>query len=196
MRISDWSSDVCSSDLRACRSTRRRSGCADGAIQDHGAADRRRCRSSSRRHPHARSAARGSRLVSLLDSGELVWRARDIRCLFLDIDGVLTDGKLYIGPNGEETKTSYVRDGLGIKMMLKAGLHVAVNSGRPSEAMRTRLSWPGVQHIAPDTEDKAPASVRLRDALGPKDAHCAHMADDVPHTPLLQRRARAITAPP
>src|SRR3546814_13596675 len=103
MRISDWSSDVCSSDL---------------------------------------------------------WRARDIRCLFLDIDGVLTDGKLYIGPNGEETKTSYVRDGLGIKMMLKAGLHVAVISGRPSEAMRTRLSWLGVQHIALDTEDKAPACVR------------------------------------
>src|SRR3546814_10316213 len=112
MRISDWSSDVCSSDLR-------------------------RCRSSSRRHPHARSAARGSRLVSLLDSGELVWRARDIRCLFLDIDGVLTDGKLYIGPNGEETKTSYVRDGLGIKMMLKAGLHVAVISGRPRSEEHT-----------------------------------------------------------
>src|SRR3546814_12953977 len=108
-------------------------------------------------------------LFRSLDSGELVWRARDIRCLFRDIDGVLTDGKLYIGPNGEETKTSYVRDGLGIKMMLKAGLHVAVISGRPSEAMRTRLSWLGVQHIALDTEDKAPASVRIRDALGLKD---------------------------
>ena len=131
--------------------------------------------------------------MSLLDSGELVWRARDIRCLFLDIDGVLTDGKLYIGPNGEETKTSYVRDGLGIKMMLKAGLHVAVISGRPSEAMRTRLSWLGVQHIALDTEAKAPAYVRIRDALGLKDAQCAHMGDDVPDLPLMQRVALALS---
>lgn len=131
--------------------------------------------------------------MRLLDSGELVWRARDIRCLFLDIDGVLTDGKLYIGPNGEETKTNYVRDGLGIKMMLKAGLHVAVISGRPSEAMRTRLSWLGVQYIALDTEDKTPAYVRIRDALGLKDAQCAHMGDDVPDLPLMQRVALALS---
>jgi 3-deoxy-D-manno-octulosonate 8-phosphate phosphatase (KDO 8-P phosphatase) len=131
--------------------------------------------------------------MSLLDSAELVWRARDVRCLFLDIDGVLTDGKLYIGPNGEETKTSYVRDGLGIKMMLKAGVHVAVISGRPSEAMRARLSGLGVRHIALDTEDKTPAYLRIRDALGLTDAQCAHMGDDVPDLPLMQRVSLALS---
>ncbi|WP_028009028.1 KdsC family phosphatase [Solimonas flava] len=131
--------------------------------------------------------------MNQLDTGELVWRARDIRCLFLDIDGVLTDGKLYIGPNGEETKTNYVRDGLGIKMMLKAGLHVAVISGRPSESMRQRLSWLGVRHIALDTEDKLPAYVRIRDTLGLTDAQCAHMGDDVPDLPLMQRVALALS---
>ncbi|HET8883759.1 MAG TPA: HAD hydrolase family protein [Solimonas sp.] len=131
--------------------------------------------------------------MALLDTGELIWRARDVRCLFLDIDGVLTDGKLYIGPNGEETKTNYVRDGLGIKMMLKAGLHVAVISGRPSEAMRARLSWLGVKHIALDTEDKTPAYERIRDTLGLKDAQCAHMGDDVPDLPLMQRVALAFS---
>ncbi|WP_020649285.1 KdsC family phosphatase [Solimonas variicoloris] len=131
--------------------------------------------------------------MNRLDTSELVWRARDIRCLFLDIDGVLTDGKLYIGPNGEETKTNYVRDGLGIKMMLKAGLHVAVISGRPSESMRQRLSWLGVKHIALDTEDKAPAYLRIRDELGLSDKQCAHMGDDVPDLPLMQRVALALS---
>lgn len=125
--------------------------------------------------------------MSLLDSAAVQARARKIRCLFLDIDGVLTDGKLYIGPNGEEVKTNYVRDGLGIKMMLKAGLHVAVISGRPSEAMRNRLTWLGVQHIALDTEDKEPAYLRMRAELGLSDEQCAHMGDDVPDLPLMRR---------
>jgi 3-deoxy-D-manno-octulosonate 8-phosphate phosphatase (KDO 8-P phosphatase) len=131
--------------------------------------------------------------MALLDTTELLRRARDVRCLFLDIDGVLTDGKLYIGPNGEETKTNYVRDGLGIKMMLRAGLQVAVISGRPSEAMRTRLRWLGVEHIALDTEDKLPAYVRVRDALGLRDAQCAHMGDDTPDLPLMTRVALAFS---
>ena len=131
--------------------------------------------------------------MSLIDTTELLWRARDIRCLFLDIDGVLTDGKLYIGPNGEETKTNFVRDGLGIKLMLKAGLHVAVISGRPSEAMRQRLSWLGVRHIALDTEDKVPAYLRIRDELGLSDKQCAHMGDDVPDLPLMQRTSLALS---
>lgn len=128
-----------------------------------------------------------------LDSAEVQTRARKIRCLFLDIDGVLTDGKLYIGPNGEETKTNYVRDGLGIKMMLKAGLHVAVISGRPSEAMRNRLQWLGVTHIALDTEDKQPAYLRICAALGVGDAECAHMGDDVPDLSLMQRVGLALS---
>ena len=58
--------------------------------------------------------------MSVKASRSVLVRARKIRCLFLDIDGVLTDGKLYIGPNCEETKTNYVRDGYGIKALLKS----------------------------------------------------------------------------
>ena len=131
--------------------------------------------------------------MALLDTSDVLARARQIRCLFLDIDGVLTDGKLYIGPNGEEIKTNYVRDGLGIKMMLKAGLQVAVISGRPSESMRQRLQWLGVQHIALDTEDKEPAYLRIRAALGLADAQCAHLGDDVPDLPLMRRTGLALS---
>lgn len=122
-----------------------------------------------------------------LSSEALLARAREIRCLFLDIDGVLTDGLLYIGPNSEETKTNYVRDGYGIKLWLKQGLHMAVISGRPSEAMRRRLEWLGVAHIVLDNEDKEPAYLRIRDQLGLRDAQCAHVGDDVPDLPLLHR---------
>lgn len=128
-----------------------------------------------------------------LSSAEIQQRASRIRCVFLDIDGVLTDGKLYIGPNSEETKTNYVRDGYGIKLALKLGLQVAVISGRPSEAMRRRLEWLGVEHIALDTEDKEPAYLRMCAAMGLQDAECAHVGDDVPDVPLMRRVGLACT---
>ena len=93
-------------------------------------------------------------------------RAKRIRCLFLDIDGVLTDGKLYLGPGGLERKTSSVRDGHGIKLLLRAGLEVAVISGRPSEAMRARLDYLGVKHVVLDNEEKLPVYERIRKGLG------------------------------
>ncbi len=128
-----------------------------------------------------------------LSPEEVQRRAREVRCLFLDIDGVLTDGKLYIGPNGEETKTNFVRDGYGIKLALKQGLQLAVISGRPSEAMRTRLTWLGIRHIALDTEDKEPAYLRMCAEMGLADTQCAHMGDDVPDVPLLRRVGLALT---
>ena len=120
-------------------------------------------------------------------------RAAKVRCLFLDIDGVLTDGKLYIGPNGEETKTSYVRDGLGIKLLLQAGVQVAVISGRPSESMRQRLQFLGVRHIALNDEHKLPIYERIRAELGLNHEHCAVMGDDVPDLPVMKAAALAFT---
>ena len=90
-------------------------------------------------------------------------RARRVRCLFLDIDGVLTDGKLYLGPNGEEFKTNYVRDGYGIK------------------------------HVVLDNEDKLPVYERIRDRLGLADADCAVMGDDAPDLPVMARVGLALT---
>jgi 3-deoxy-D-manno-octulosonate 8-phosphate phosphatase (KDO 8-P phosphatase) len=131
--------------------------------------------------------------MAALPSAEIQRRAAKIRCVFLDIDGVLTDGKLYIGPNSEETKTNYVRDGYGIKLALRLGLQVAVISGRPSESMRRRLEWLGVKHIALDTEDKEPAYLRMCAEMGLTDEQCAHVGDDVPDLPLLKRVGLACT---
>lgn len=120
-------------------------------------------------------------------------RAAKLRCLFLDIDGVLTDGKLYLGPDGAEFKTSYVRDGLGIKRLLAAGVQVAVISGRPSEAMQRRLEFLGVTEVVLDHEDKLPVYERIRARLGLKDEQCAVMGDDVPDLPVMRRVALAMT---
>ena len=120
-------------------------------------------------------------------------RARRVRCLFLDIDGVLTDGKLYLAADGSELKTNFVRDGFGIKRLLAGGVEVAVISGRPSEAMRKRLDFLGVKHVVLDNEDKLPVYEQIRAKLGLADADCAVMGDDVPDLPVMARVGLALT---
>lgn len=131
--------------------------------------------------------------MSVLDSTEVQRRAGRIRCLFLDIDGVMTDCKLYLMPDGQELKAVNVRDGWGMKALMKHGVEVAVISGRPSVAMQKRLEWLGLRHVVLDTEVKLPAYERIRDALGLSDDQCAMMGDDVPDLPLLTRVGLALT---
>jgi len=119
-------------------------------------------------------------------------RAKKIRCVFLDIDGVMTDCKLYLAADGSELKAVNVKDGLGIKLLMKAGIEVAVISGRPSEAMQKRLEYLGLKHIYLNTEDKLPAYETIQKKLGIKDEHCAHMGDDTPDIPLFTRVGLAI----
>ena len=129
----------------------------------------------------------------LLDSTEVQRRASKIRCLFLDIDGVMTDCKLYLTPDGEELKAVNVRDGWGMKALMKHGVEVAVISGRPSNAMQKRLEWLGIKHVVLDTEVKLPAYERIRDALGLSDEQCAMVGDDVPDLPLFERVGLAMS---
>jgi 3-deoxy-D-manno-octulosonate 8-phosphate phosphatase (KDO 8-P phosphatase) len=128
-----------------------------------------------------------------LDSAEIQRRASRIRCLFLDIDGVMTDCKLYLTADGEEIKAVNVRDGWGMKALMRHGIEVAVISGRPSAAMQKRLAFLGLRHVVLDTEIKLPAYERIRDALGLRDEQCAMVGDDVPDLPLLTRVGLAMT---
>ncbi|MEC9356479.1 MAG: HAD hydrolase family protein [Pseudomonadota bacterium] len=131
--------------------------------------------------------------MNQLDAAELQRRAARIRCLFLDIDGVLTDCKLYLGPDGLELKAVDVKDGLGIKLAMKAGIEVAIISGRPSPAMQRRFESLGVRHLRLSTEDKLPAFDEIRTQLGLEADQCAAMGDDLPDLPLLQRCGLALT---
>jgi 3-deoxy-D-manno-octulosonate 8-phosphate phosphatase (KDO 8-P phosphatase) len=120
-------------------------------------------------------------------------RAAKIRCAIFDIDGVITDGKLYLGPDGQEWKTTSVRDGLGLKQLLQAGVEVAVISGRPSPALLARLNGLGVQRVYLNADDKLPVYERLLNDLKLDDAECAVMGDDTPDLPLMQRAGLALT---
>ena len=123
----------------------------------------------------------------------LTERASAVRCVVFDVDGVRTDGKLYLGPDGAEWKAVSVRDGLGLKLLLQAGIEVAVISGRPSAAMQQRFEYLGVRHVWLNVEKKIPAFETLMQKLGLNDAQMAVMGDDVPDLPLMRRAGLALT---
>lgn len=116
----------------------------------------------------------------------LVERANDIRLLVLDVDGVLTDGRLYFSARGEQTKVFHVRDGAGIRQVLKAGLQVAVISGRQSKAVEKRMSELGVTWVRQGVEDKLTALRELLDIFNLTPQAVASVGDDVPDLPLLE----------
>lgn len=111
---------------------------------------------------------------------------RNIRLAVFDVDGVLTDGRLWLGPDGTEMKTMHVRDGLGLKRLLATGITPVVISGRPSRAAEDRLLELGLQYIYLDTEDKLSTFHGLCDDLGMNPAEAAVLGDDLPDLPLMQ----------
>jgi 3-deoxy-D-manno-octulosonate 8-phosphate phosphatase (KDO 8-P phosphatase) len=120
---------------------------------------------------------------------ELLLAAQGVRVAFFDVDGVLTDGGLYISEAGETLKRFHILDGLGLKLLQKAGITPAVITGRDSTPLRRRLEALGVTHVHYGTEDKAPAAQKTLDALGLDWSHAAAIGDDWPDLPVLRRCA-------
>jgi 3-deoxy-D-manno-octulosonate 8-phosphate phosphatase (KDO 8-P phosphatase) len=109
-----------------------------------------------------------------------------VRLLVLDVDGVLTDGRLYYGARGEALKVFHVRDGLGMKLIAAAGITVAVITGRRSSMTARRCRELGVKHLAQGVEDKLAAFERLRRRLRLSSGVCACVGDDLPDVPLMR----------
>jgi 3-deoxy-D-manno-octulosonate 8-phosphate phosphatase (KDO 8-P phosphatase) len=114
-----------------------------------------------------------------------------IRMLVLDVDGVMTDGRLYFGPRGEALKLFHVRDGLGIKQLTAAGIEVAVISGRKSKMVDVRCRELGVEHVYQGAKDKLPVLEKLCARLKIEPSACACVGDDLPDIPLMQKVALA-----
>ncbi len=125
----------------------------------------------------------------------LLLRAQAVKVVFLDVDGVLTDGGLYFTAEGETTKRFHTLDGHGLKLIQRAGITPAVISGRDSEALRKRLAALGVSHVRLGTEAKREAADALLADLGLGWDEAAAMGDDWPDLPML-RRAAFSAAPP
>ena len=126
---------------------------------------------------------------------ELLLRAQPVRVVFFDVDGVLTDGGLYISDAGETLKRFHTLDGHGVKLLQRAGITPAVVSGRDSTPLRQRLGALGVTHLRLGTEDKRPAAEAILAELGLDWAQAAAMGDDWPDLPLLRRAALACAPP-
>lgn len=114
-----------------------------------------------------------------------------IRMLVLDVDGVLTDGRLYFGPRGEALKLFHVRDGLGIQQVKKAGIEVAVISGRKSKMVDIRCRELGVEHVFQGAKDKVPVLEKLCARLKIEPAQCTCIGDDLPDIPVMRKVALA-----
>src|SRR5450631_445471 len=108
-----------------------------------------------------------------------------IRLLVLDVDGVLTDGRLYFGPRGETMKVFHARDGHGIKLVQGSGVAVAAISGRRSAAVTARMRELGLRHVIQGCSDKVDALQRLARRLGIDMRHCACLVDDTVDLPLM-----------
>jgi len=115
-----------------------------------------------------------------------------VRLLVLDVDGVLTDGRLFYGARGEVMKAFNVKDGSGIKAVAAAGITVAIISGRKSAAVTRRARELGIRHVTQGAKDKLAALAKLAKARNVALEQCACVGDDTPDTPMLQAAGLAI----
>jgi len=114
-------------------------------------------------------------------------KATDIRMLILDVDGVMTDGSIVMDKNGDEHKAFNVRDGHGIKMIQRAGIQIAIITGRTSPVVQARASDLGIEYVIQKCLNKAEGLARLEQESGIPAAQCAMMGDDVIDLPPMYK---------
>jgi len=131
--------------------------------------------------------------MALLSARAVGQRAARVRLLALDVDGVLTDGRLYFGPRGEAMKAFDVRDGLGIRLLQQAQIEVAIITGRSSPIVAVRARELGISSVLQGQADKAAALRGLLADRGLAPRECAYMGDDWPDLPALAIAGLAAT---
>ncbi len=113
-------------------------------------------------------------------------KARAVRLLVLDVDGVLTDGRLYFSEDGQELKTFDTQDGHGIKMLQQAGIACAIITGRNTQLVARRAANLGIKHLLQGREDKGVALRALAQELAIALDEIAYMGDDWPDLPAIR----------
>ncbi len=120
-------------------------------------------------------------------SNALLQRAKAVRLAIFDVDGVLTDGRLYFLADGSEFKTFNTLDGHGIKMLIASGVQTAIISGRSSPVVERRAANLGIQHLIQGREDKLVVMEQLLGELGLGYEEVAYLGDDLPDLPVIRR---------
>lgn len=126
-------------------------------------------------------------------SKELLNKAQDIKLLICDVDGVLSNGQVIIGNQGEELKTFNIKDGLGLKSLMKHGVDVAIITGRRSEIVEKRCRELSIKHCYQGQMDKVAAFEELCEILSLEPSQVCHVGDDLPDLPLMRRSGLGVT---
>lgn len=118
---------------------------------------------------------------------DVIQRAKNIVLVIFDVDGVLTDGSLFIGDDGQEYKAFNSRDGHGIKMMQRNGIAAGIITGRTSKVVEHRVADLGIKHVYQGCADKLPVYLKLVSDLGLPPEKTAFIGDDVVDLPIMLR---------
>jgi 3-deoxy-D-manno-octulosonate 8-phosphate phosphatase (KDO 8-P phosphatase) len=122
----------------------------------------------------------------------LLTAARKIKLLILDVDGVLTDGSIVLDNYGNELKSFHVRDGHGIKMLMKAGIHVAIITGRQSKVVEKRAHELGIRDVFQKCYNKEVAYDNLARKYSLDDSEIAYIGDDIIDIPVLKKTGLSV----
>jgi 3-deoxy-D-manno-octulosonate 8-phosphate phosphatase (KDO 8-P phosphatase) len=123
---------------------------------------------------------------------DVLERAKLVRLVIFDVDGVLTDGSLFLGDDGQEYKAFHSRDGHGMTMLRQSGVILAIITGRRSEVVRIRMESLGIAHVYQGYRDKLPAYRDIKETLGLADEEVAYVGDDVVDLPVMRQVGLAI----
>jgi len=118
---------------------------------------------------------------------EILDKAAKIELLIFDVDGVLTDGSLFYGDNGQEYKAFDSKDGHGMVMLRNCGVRIGIITGRSSEVVRIRMEGLGIEEVYQGQRDKIPAYDKMKAKLGLTDDQIAYVGDDVVDLPVMSR---------
>lgn len=131
----------------------------------------------------------------LLETPDIQARLKKIRLLALDVDGVLTDGRVFWLEDHGWTRFFHIKDGYGLKLLMKAGVDVAIISGGDSKDVRTRMEFLKIKHVFLGDEDKIKAFDRIRTTTGLQAEQIAFMGDDLFDLPVLEKVGFSATVP-
>jgi len=125
-------------------------------------------------------------------TAEQILKIQALKLLILDVDGVLTDGRLFFDNLGNEYKCFHARDGHGLKLLRQTGIEVAVISGRNSSAVSLRMKNLGIEHVYQGHENKRAAFKEILDNLRLSPEQAAHVGDDLLDIPLMRQVGFAV----
>lgn len=125
-------------------------------------------------------------------SQAVIVQASEIKLVICDVDGVLSDGLIYMGNHGEELKTFNVRDGYGIRCLITSGIEVAIITGRSSKIVEDRAKTLGISHIFQGQSNKLIAYHQLLEALQMQPYQVAYIGDDLIDWPVMEKSGLSV----